>query len=85
MADVIISKRSLNNKLNISILFGDIFDYFASSRTEYYYDTFYQEIRGTKHNFGFALNVRYNLRWGKKSAVQKAGTSGISGRLDVND
>lgn len=31
------------------------------------------------------FNIRYNLRWGKKSAVQKAGTSGISGRLDVND
>ena len=85
MADVIISKRAFNNRLNMSILFGDIFDYIACSRTEYYYDTFYQEIKGTKHNFGFAFNIRYNLRWGKKSAVQKAGTSGISGRLDVND
>ena len=85
MADVMISKRAFNNRLNMSILFGDIFDSFACSRTEYYYDTFYQEIKGTKHNFGFAFNIRYNLRWGKKSAVQKAGTSGISGRLDVND
>ena len=70
-----ISKSFLKEKLNVILLAGDLFDQIACLRSEYHYDTFYQETRGSKHNYGAVLNIRYNLRWGRKSNVQKAGSS----------
>lgn len=76
-----ISKSFLKEKLNVTLLAGDLFDQVASMRSEYHYDTFYQETRGSKRNYGAVLRIRYNLRWGQKSNVQKAGSSSDSERF----
>lgn len=81
LANLLVTKSFLEGKLNMTLLAGDLFDQNASRRNEYHYDTFYQETKGIKKNYGVALRVGYNLRWGQKSSVKKAGSSSDSGRF----
>lgn len=81
LANLIVTKSFLDGKLNMTLLAGDLFDQNASRRIEYHYDTFYQETKGIKKNYGVTLRVGYNLRWGQKSSVKKAGSSSDSGRF----
>ena len=62
-------------------MFGDLFDQIGSRRSEYHYDTYWQETQGSKKNYGGVLNIRYDLRWGQKSNVRRAGSSSDSGRF----
>lgn len=80
-ANLIISKSFLKEKLNLTLLAGDLFDQFASVRSEYCNDNYWQETKGSRKDYGAVLNVRYNLRWGRKTNVRKAGISSDSGRF----
>ena len=79
--NLFVTKSFWEGKLNMTLLAGDLFDQNASRRIEYRYDTFYQETKGIKKNYGVVLRVGYNLRWGQKSSVKKAGSSSDSGRF----
>ena len=60
-----------------------IFNNLGSKRIDSFRDDFYQITKGTNSNFGIALRVGYNLRWGKKSMVRRAtsGNGEESGRV----
>lgn len=76
-----INKSFLKGKLTASLMFGDLFDQIGSRRSEYHYNTYWQKTQGSKNNYGGVLNIRYNLRWGQKSNVRRAGSSSDSGRF----
>lgn len=81
--NIVISKTFPKNGLNVGLSFMDIFNNLGSKRTDSFRDNFYQVTKGTNSNFGIALRVGYNFRWGKKSMVRRAtsGNSEESGRV----
>lgn len=80
-ANLHINKSFLKGKLTTTLMFGDLFDQLGSRRSVYHYDTYWQETEGSKKNYGGVLSIRYNLRWGQKSNVRRAGSSSDSGRF----
>lgn len=81
LANLILTKSFMKGKLNTTLMAGDIFNHTSNNHRKFYYDTYYHETKGTKRGVGLTLNVRYNIRWGQKSNVRQAGTSGDSGRF----
>lgn len=81
--NIVISKTFPKNGLNIGLSFMDIFNNLGSKRIDSFRDDFYQITKGTNSNFGIALRVGYNFRWGKKSMVRRAtsGNGEESGRV----
>ena len=84
--NVSIRKSFCKNKLNVSLLFSDIFNQSRGTRVESFYDSYYQNYQNTCKDFGFTLNVRYTLRWGQKSMVRRdgSGNSEESSRLGTD-
>ena len=81
LANLRLSKSFLKGKLNAVLMAGDLFNHTNHHRVESYYDTYSQVSEGTKRNVGITLNIRYNIRWGQKSDVRQAGSSGGGGRF----
>lgn len=80
-ANLHINKSFLKGKLTTFLMFGDLFDQLGSRRSVYHYDTYWQETKGSKKNYGGVLNIRYNIRWGQKSNVRRAGSSSDNNRF----
>jgi hypothetical protein len=69
-----INKSFLNRSLNVSLMFNDIFNSIGSMKQEYYYNGHSQISNPTYHGFTLRVNVRYSIRWGKKSIVRRGGS-----------
>lgn len=77
------SKSFFKNSLTVTLMAGDWFGHTLGSDIEYFYDTYYQKSRVTTRNFMYSLSLRYNIRWGQKSAVRRTSvTSGGAERFN---